>query len=60
MTTTTYEYKYLWPRIPSDVTTFTFKLRAQNDGHLSLSPGQVDSPDLVEIGEKKILIMCIG
>ena len=50
-TTTEYEYKYLWPRIPTCVTTFTFKLRANNDGHISLSPFQADTDYLIEIGK---------
>ena len=50
-TSATYHYKYLWPQIPDDVTTFTFKLRAKNDGHILLTSTPAD-PSVVEIGMK--------
>ena len=51
-TTTGHYYRYLWPRIPSCVTTIMFKLRASKDGHILLNSSQADSSDFVEIGKK--------
>ncbi|XP_072019677.1 uncharacterized protein [Amphiura filiformis] len=44
-----YVYRYPWPRVPNTVTAVTFKLRANNDGHIALSDERVDKDELIEI-----------
>ncbi|XP_072018636.1 uncharacterized protein [Amphiura filiformis] len=44
-----YVYRYPWPRVPNSVTAVTFKLRANNDGHIALSDERVDKDKLIEV-----------
>ena len=52
-----YKYQYVWPRVPAHVTRVTFRLRAHNDGHVSLSADRKDLSDMFEIG--KYLVYCL-
>ena len=48
-----YQYQYVWPKIQTGVTSFTFKVRASNDAHVALSSTNADTEQMYEIGKTK-------
>ena len=46
-----YKYQYVWPEIPDGVTSFTFKVKANNDVHVALSSTNADEDQMYEIGK---------
>ena len=46
-----YTYQYVWERVPAGLTSFTFRVRATNDAHVTLSPIYGDAAQMYEIGE---------
>ena len=50
MTDTTYNYRWESLRIPSDVTRFTFKVKAAHDVHIALSAADETRTNFYEIG----------
>ena len=51
MTDTTYEYRWKCLHIPSNVTRFTFKVKATNDVHIALSAANMNLKNFYEIGK---------
>ncbi len=49
-----YNYQYVWPKIPTGVTSFTFKVRARNDAHVCLSSTNGDVAHMYEIGKIRV------
>ena len=51
LTDTNYEYRWELPRIPSNVTSFTFEVKAANDVHIGLSAANMTLSNFYEIGK---------